>query len=311
MNYYELPRLNPYWLPDLRGLVSNKERILVLGAGGWFGQTFLNMSNNVSPTLLIGTTRRGGMEIWSEDVIKNFEPTIVLNFAFITRNKLSIYGREKFISTNLELIEKMKFCGELKTVRQLLTVSSGASLSPQAQTGLDSIEIYGALKKFEEQVAASLISNKRSVVILRAYSVSGPYNRKAQEYAFTSFVNQALQYKKIHITAEKKVYRRYISVGDFLSVGLIRSFQGWSGVIESGGTLVELGELASLVASLLGVDIEERNIDENSDVDCYFSDNKSWSSQVQELGLTPLNLTQQITSTAQFFRALDVKKQKG
>lgn len=161
---YELPRLEPYLLPDLGRLLSTQERILVLGAAGWFGRTFLNMSNKVSPMLLIATSRREGMEIWSEEMVRDFKPTIVLNFAFVTRNKLAIYGREKFILTNLELIKRLKFCGELETVRKILTVSSGAPLSAQAQSGLDSLEIYGALKKFEEEAAISLVSNERSIV---------------------------------------------------------------------------------------------------------------------------------------------------
>jgi len=295
-----MTRLEIYKLPNLSKYLLKNDRILILGAGGWFGQTMLQMLDGGVQKMAIGSSKRDYCEIWDLELIENFKPTIVLNFAFITRNRLKNYNRSEYISINLELIERMRIVGQMNSVRLLLTVSSGAALDPQAQQGLESEEIYGALKKYEECAALSCQALNRSVVVLRAYSLSGPFVRDASQYAFSSFIQQAIFQKEIHISATNQVYRRYCSVGDLLAVGIGRAMQGWSGVIESGGHLLELGELADLVGRLLHLNLRSRPMFTSLVVDRYYSDNESWQRSLEELQFKPLNIDEQIESTIEF-----------
>jgi hypothetical protein len=78
--------------------------------------------------------------------------------------------------------------------------------------------------------------------------------------------------------------------------------EGWSGVIESGGDLVELGELARLIGELLGTPVRPREI--SSLVrDDYYSDNKSWIESISAIDFTPLHLEEQILSVSKYLRA--------
>jgi nucleoside-diphosphate-sugar epimerase len=304
---FESKLVGDYKLPSLEHTFSPEDRILILGAGGWFGQTMLNMLGPSTPTLAISSAPGKGQSRWDINEVENFRPTFVANFAFLTRNRQSQYRRETYISMNLELIERMKYAAQLKTVKGLITVSSGASQDSEARDGLESREIYGALKRLEEMTALACQNSARSAVILRAYSVSGPYVRNPQQYAFSSFVEQGVQEKEIKISSTYPVLRRYVSVGDLLAVGLRQAKSGFSGVIESGGELIELQELAHLVGEYLKVPVIERKSLDLSQCDNYYSDNSSWEQNLKETGLQPLTLRQQVEVTANFLQRSGTK----
>lgn len=295
-------RIKPYNLIDLSGIISNQERILILGSSGWFGQTFAKMIGKDVPTLAISSSTRDKYQVWSPNIVKDFQPTFVANFAFIARHKLSKYSRQDYISINTEMIERMRFASQLETVRAVISISSGASQNAKAQDGMNSQDIYGALKKYEESVALSCKTAKRSIVVLRTYSVSGPFVRDLNHYAFSSFIQQSLVQKEIQNTLNGLVFRRYVSVGDLLAIGVARAAQGWSGLIESGGELIELSELSTLIGGLLGVRVKKHSQLENSQTDSYYSDNRSWASHTKDLNFQPLGLEEQIEVTAEYIR---------
>jgi nucleoside-diphosphate-sugar epimerase len=297
-----LHRISPYSLIDLSGIISNQERILVLGASGWFGQTFLNMIDKSVPTLVIGSSKKDKCQVWDPNTIKDFQPTLVANFAFLPRHKLSNYSRDDYISINMELIERMRFASQLEKVKAVVSISSGASQNVKAQDGINSQDIYGALKKYEESVVLSCQTSNRSTVILRTYSVSGPFVRDIDHYAFSSFVQQSLVRKEIQLLSNGLVFRRYVSVGDLLAIGFARAVQGWSGLIESGGQLIELSELSRLIAGLLGARVKDCIKFESSQIDSYFSDNRLWEDHIRELKFQPLGLEEQIEVTAEYIK---------
>jgi len=287
-------RSKPYLIPSISNILSPNERILLIGSRGWFGRTALEMFKDNKNLLLISSSQQMGYEVWSHELVKRFQPTIVLNFAFLTRDKVGAYGREEYIRINSTLIERISYVGNLPSVRHLMTISSGASLSAEAQDGLDSKEIYGALKRVEEEVAMSCVATDKSVAILRTFSVSGPYFGHSNQYAFSSFIQQAIEREEIEVFSKSLVFRRYVSVGDLLAVGLQRLISGWSGIIESGGQLVELGELALIVSNYLGVPMIERKLDNRSPINNYYSTDGSWEESLKETAYVPLSLLEQV-----------------
>jgi len=294
---------NSWLLPSLPNKVTKGERYLILGANGWFGRTMKEMLGPKAQVLGIGRSKTESIRVWDLELIKDFAPTVVLNFAFLTRNKLEDISRDSFIETNLYLINQMRIAAQLPTVKKLLTVSSGAALDAQAQQDLKSKEIYGALKRIEERDSLELSGILESVVVLRTYSVSGPFFPKANPYAFSSLVEAASLAKELVIHSPNLVFRRYCALGDLLAVGLWRLIEGWSGVIESGGDLVELGELAHLIGKLLGTPVRPREIS-SSARDEYYSDNKSWIESISTINFIPLHLEEQILSVANYLRAV-------
>jgi nucleoside-diphosphate-sugar epimerase len=274
-------------------MLTSSDRVLVLGASGWFGRTALSLlPDNVQTLAVSGSTP--GFASWSEQDIANFAPTVVMNFAFLTRERVAVEGGERFIDINQELTKRFLWALDQSTVRLGVTVSSGAATDPTA-VNLD-LNPYGFLKLHEEEQALSRATSQRSIVIARAYSVSGPYVRRPREYGISDFVLQARE-GHVHVQAECPVYRRYVSVSDLIQVAVGRGAAGWTGVIESGGELVEMGELADYVVRVVNptASIHRTEIT-SSEPSVYASDDVTWQEACAVLGYRPMTLDEQIAA---------------
>ncbi|MCX6432201.1 MAG: hypothetical protein NTX29_05255, partial [Actinobacteria bacterium] len=182
---------------------------------------------------------------WSIDRIRDFQPTAVANFAFLTPDRLELLGAELYARQNRELTNQFLTTLEIPSVRSAITVSSGAAL-------YSAYEPYGELKLEEERAALALAGSARSVVVARVYSVSGPFVREPRRYAFSDMIIQASE-GRVVVDAERPTYRRYVRVADVLRVCRELGAQGHSGVVESGGELIEMGELASEIVAGVGL----------------------------------------------------------
>ena len=284
----------------LEGLLTSEDRVLVLGAGGWFGSTLLDLlAPLVTPAQVLCIARDprmhvvGGwtweIEVWEESRVQSFAPTIVLNFAFLTRGFAARMEVEEYEETNSELTRRFIYAATLPSVRLALTASSGA-----AETERD--HAYGRLKLVEEQSTLALASDTRAAIVARAYSVSGPYVRRPSEYGFSSFVEQAGS-GRIHVTADRPTFRRYVDVGEYLALCIRRGLDGYSGVIESGGELVEMGELAQRIAAASRVPVAvERASLTTEEPSIYASDNEHWQRHCAIVGFVPSTLDEQVSS---------------
>lgn len=288
---------------------NKKDKILVLGASGWFGQTLLNLLNllklqgldrNNQVLAIAGKTP--GYHAWCYDLVKKFAPTIVLNFAFLTANKIKHLGLEQYITINKELTNRFLQALDLPSVHLGLTVSSGAAVTEH----LGEIDLatnpYGYLKKTEEQLALHRISNTKSVIITRAYSVSGPYLNNPDLYAFSNMINQAISKKHIEIKSKNLVYRRYISIKDLLMVSIKNGLNGNSGIIEGGGNLIELLDLAQIIVNVIDKNITINRAEFfNNSPHVYASDNESWLKACNDILYEPDSIEQQIHDVYNFY----------
>lgn len=264
-----------------------RRRLLVLGASGWFGQTLNDLKLNAEAMLPISSSNSGGNSSWNFDAIRAFRPTTVVNFAFLTPDKLLAMGAEEFQAQNLELLRRFSQSLELPSVRESVAVSSGAVLeTPRG--------IYAQLKAEEEAIAQAWAGGTRIAVILRAFSMSGPHVRVPQRYAFSDFVLQARR-GVINVLADRPTYRRYISVKDFLTVGMGMLGLGSSCTIESGGELVEMGELAEQVIRVVNPSaFIERQISLDLEPSIYASNGQSWLWACKALNFEAMDLSEQI-----------------
>jgi nucleoside-diphosphate-sugar epimerase len=272
--------------------LAGGDRLLVLGAGGWFGQTLLDMVDGQLPVLAVASTARESLIEWDTDAVTRFQPTVVANFAFLTRERLATEGLERFTSVNEELTGRYLHALALPSVRAGLTVSSGAAVTEPDVP-------YGRLKAQEEKACLALATSGRAVMVARAYSVSGPFVRRPRDYAFSDIILQAAE-GQVTISADRPVFRRYVSARDLLDVALALAIRGESGVVESGGPLVEMGELADRVVARVnpaaGVERVPQASDEPS---IYASDDVTWSEACRRLSFEPMDLDQQVDAVAE------------
>lgn len=227
----------------------------------------------------------------SFEELRSFSPTVIMNFAFLTRERVEVEGPTAFMRINEQLTDRFLRLAHVPTVRAAITVSSGAAVT-------EPHSLYGMMKGVEESRTLDLISDRRSMVILRAYSVSGGHVRRPRDYAFSDFILQARE-GNVHINARTLVRRRYCAVRDALTVCLRAVTSGVSGVIESGGDLVEVGELADEVVAAVNpsAGIDRPHVDTKHSQD-YFSDNSSWEIWTRNFAVRPIDLQAQIHEAA-------------
>lgn len=295
------PRAEPSATELIGAALRLSDRILVLGAGGWFGSTLLDLLARVVPAsrvLAVASSVRQHdvagvrweLQQFDRATVAAFTPTVVVNFAALTRERVAIDGVEIFTATNRDLTAKFLQAAGLPSVRAALTVSSGAAVAQPDHP-------YGRLKAEEETAALGLVTKSRAVVVARAYSLSGPFVRRPHDYAFSDFVLQA-KTGTIHIHATRPVYRRYIDVGEYLAVSLWHALDEWSGTIESGGELVEIGELARLVAGAANPPAQVvRPALISDEPAAYASDGASWAAACARTGFSAMSLATQISSS--------------
>lgn len=294
--------------PGSRALVASAikadDRVLVLGAGGWFGRTTLDLLGPLSAEVLaiassdrlihVGT-RQWRLQRWHEPDVARFDATVVIDCAFLTRDRIASMPLSDYVETNRELTRRMITASVGANVRLALTISSGAAVFPT-----DAIKSplednpYGYLKREAELQVYEVATSTRSVVIPRAWSVSGAHIQHPGNYALADMILQARR-GAINVTASTNVFRRYVLADELLTVSLAST---GSGVIDSGGDLVEMGELAEAVRAVVQPDAVIFRPDISGDGPAYYSDNESWNRAVSATSLSPTSLAGQIRITA-------------
>lgn len=282
--------------------VDAAERIAVLGATGWFGSTMLALLADHGATVLPVASRPREHQVrgrtWSVgaydvDEIASFAPTLVLDFAYLTRGREAALGTDAYGRALADLAARLDRVARLPSVRGVLTVSSGAALAVPEGPSMP-VGPYGEGKQEVERLADAMVAPDRAVVVARAYSVSGALVGEPRAYAFSDFVLQA-RAGRIEVSAPAAVWRRYCGVDDYLAVCLTELVDGRSGTVDSGGPLVELRELAAMVADRYpGARPEVVSAPASGEPLTYASDGVRWSLACARQGFTPATLAEQV-----------------
>lgn len=304
---------------DAPGLVSakaralaartlNDDRILITGASGWLGRTALDLIAPLNlPTLALASRPRviqvGEVTVecraWDVREVTVFAPTVVLDCAFLTRDRVADLPISEYAAINRTLTERLVYATQLASVRLSLTVSSGAAVYPHdARDGRIEDNPYGYLKREAElRLLAAAASSRAVPVVARAWSISGAHVQKPQNYALGSMI-QAAASGVIEIRARRPVFRRYVPAEELLAMGLAEGSVG-PATIDSGGELVELGELAGRIAAIIRPDaVIRRGALEPGNPDHYHCDGQDWEQRCQRWGLVSAPLSRQIEITA-------------
>jgi nucleoside-diphosphate-sugar epimerase len=283
--------------------------VLVTGAAGWFGRTAIAMTREAGLEMLATGSKDQQIEIdgksqavqaQSLDVISAFKPTVVIDTAFVTRERLPILGHKAYIETNQKLIDQSLEVAALPSVRKYIGFSSGATKHLAGHTSFSLEENpYAAQKRIYESRISEIAANLQSdVSVARVWSVTGSYCTKPQTFAFTDLIAQA-KLGLIEIKAKHLVYRRYCALEDVLAVAMLPSAPGGNPVFNTGGDLIELSELAKIVVDLINPNAEiRRQVDPQLTPDDYHSDSKEWGELVQSADLVKDSISDQITRVA-------------
>lgn len=304
--------------PEARSLFASallpSDRLLVTGAGGWFGSTLAALLHGSGHPAVFTTQRArpisyglGAVDAtaWDWDSIRGFAPTVVFDCAFVLRDYLGSVPLERYVYVNTTLTSRLLRLAQLDSVRTVVSVSSGAAVHPEdASKGDVDLNPYGYLKRQAELALVALGEAVGTrVVVARPWSLSGGLVTRPGRYAFSNLVIQARS-GAIRIEADHEVWRRYVGVDDFFAVALATA--GSPRVaLNSGGELVEFGDLADRISSTLGSPATiSRAAAAGGRADDYYSRDDSWDSACASVDFRPAGLDEQIRAVDAALTAL-------
>ena len=298
-------------------------RLLVTGASGWLGQAALELLaralgprwgdqvqcfGSASRTLSL----RDGLQVVQRPLAEMAtlprRPSILLHFAYLTREKVSGMSPHDYMATNRAITQQAAAAAERVGVDRVFLTSSGAVYAAlEAPASTDPALLYGRLKLEDEALFerfAERIPHCR-VMTARLFNLSGPYINKLGSYALASFIEQARRGSRIEIRADHPVIRSYTSAETLLGVAfgglLAASGENHLRFDTAGEREVEVQELADTVRAVVApAATVQRTAFSPDGADRYVGDGQLYRALAARLGVVEHDLPRQVRDTARY-----------
>jgi nucleoside-diphosphate-sugar epimerase len=302
-------KIRPEALVIFRNALQPSDRILISGGSGWFGNTAIAMTKTANlPYMVTGSTARNLILDGDKEKIEShhiakiaaFKPTVVIDAAFLTREKVAVLGPDKYVEINRSLIKISLEMAGLSSVRKYVGFSSGAAFHLAGQNSFSLADNpYAALKRsYEEQMLEIDHSLGAEISIPRVFSVTGAYVSKPELFAFSNLIIQARS-GVMEIHSKNKIFRRYSPVEDIIALAVAQAKQENGVIFDTGGEMLEIGELANQIKRELYPDaLIRRELSPSLPVDDYQSDNTQWSRIASLHGLDQASISEQIMAAS-------------
>lgn len=304
-------------LHDLQDLHNAGEIVAVTGATGWFGAVALDLLYSAlgdqADTQVVGYASARRSVVLSDGrsvtvrpladlLTQDPPPTVLLHFAFLTREKVAALGVDPYTSQNVAITATVLGAIERHQPRQVVTLSSGAVYSPSGELAADlPADPYGTLKHLDELAIRAATRQAGGVcVIPRVFSVAGPRMTKPDLYALGSLIAMAAAGGPVEVRSRGAVYRSYCGVDEVVALALWAALTGREATFDTCGTVVEVGDLARLVAQVHGLpgDVVRRDWDPDVVADRYVGDGAAMRQLADEAGLALQSLPDLVRDTS-------------
>ena len=296
---------------------TNTSKVLVTGATGWLGRETVarvieeKFEGITQSDLLLASSNGRDLELDSLGV----HPTVALetlshrestntieglvHLAFITKDKTTQYSFSEYVAKNIELISAACEIIERDKPKWVVVVSSGAIID-RATLEIENNVVrnpYGFCKRIEEAlIAESARKVGANIVIGRLWGGTGLYMPIKRAYAISDFIESAKESGAIKINSGGDVIRRYCDAGDFMEVLVRSAIQGDTTTLDSGGSIIEVGELAKLISSRLGgISISRSEVP--TAVDDYYPRGSEFEELAKSVGVQLHGIDEQVLRT--------------
>ncbi len=296
-------------------------RIVVTGATGWLGRETLDIleqttGKSIKSELFLYASRQTELEnskftksvMSLEDLVDQNLVNVdgVIHLAFLTRDKSRILKHEDYLASNLAITSTVAtFIRNVKP-KWVATVSSGAVYDQNQELALDQFNNpYGFTKHIEENLLQEVCTQVgANLVIGRLWGAMAARMPLNSNYAVSDFVQTALTKSEILIKSAHRVQRRYVNASEFMDLILRIAISGRSCEFDSGGPVVEMGELAQVIAKeLSNIEIKRPDVSLENE-DSYFSRSNQYEALCKEYGIEPSSLEQMVAMTIDNHRKL-------
>jgi nucleoside-diphosphate-sugar epimerase len=312
-------------------LRGTDEVVAVTGATGWFGSVALELlygalgSSAADRVVAYASSARqlklsDGTSVsvrpLADLLTQDPPPTTLLHFAYLTRDKLGALGRNAYTARNVAITATVAGAIARHRPRHVVSLSSGAVYSDTSASGAPPADAalvsdvradpYGALKALDELVFRAATHDAGGVcVIPRVFNVAGPRMTKPGLYALGSMIEMAAAGGPLQVRSRGPVFRSYCGVDEVVALALWAALRGRDLVFDTSGTVVEIGELARVVARLhgLGSDDVRRTWDPHVTADHYVGDGGQMDALAVAAGLDLRPLSELVRETSSWLTA--------
>lgn len=298
-------------------LRGTDEIIAVTGATGWFGAVALDLLFTAlgedAPARVVGyasvareVTVADGRTVvvrpLHELVSQDPPPTTILHLAYLTPDRIQALGVDAYTSQNVAITATVLDAIATHRPRHVLVTSSGAVYSSSGRLAADlRSDAYGTLKHIDELAFRTASRDAGAVcVIPRVFNVAGGRRSKPTLYALGSMIAMARDGGPIDVHARWPVYRSYCGVDEVVALSLWLALAGVDVVFDTSGEIVEIGDLALLLARLHGLDESavRRIWDSASAEDRYVGDGRRMLELAARAGLRLRSLVELVTESS-------------
>lgn len=288
-------------------------KVIITGATGWLGRASLQAIKKVMPEvkpqdLILYASRARShsdpsfgvvnvQELASSEVITK-KVDLFISLALKTRDYSMKMDEEEYLESNKALIKKNLELMKSVNPQKIILISSGVVSKYLEENG--TLDPYTEVKILEEKLFNEFAQQTNSqLVILRLWGATGALMTEPLKYAIGNLMHQAETTNQIIINSNTEVFRRYTDATQIFEV-LIRAIQiGYSGTLNSGGVIVEIEVLAQRISDYYGKSIEiVRNLESGGEPDFYVPTDSEFDELAKCVGVSLLNLEDQIALTA-------------
>lgn len=293
--------------------------IAVTGATGWFGATALDLLYSAlgkdaprrvlayassERSVRVQDGRRVEIRPLSELACESSDVDVVLHFAYLTRDKVAELGVQQYVAANIAITTTVLGAIDRLRPRGVVVTSSGAVYGPGRRLVHDAMgDPYGALKRLDELAfRAACDEVGAACVVPRVFSVAGPRMTKPERYALGSMIAMARAGGPIVVRADRPVVRSYCGVDEVVALAMSEASRGVSSTFDTGGHVVEMAELAAVVADNAGgrVVVSRPAFDPTAEEDRYVGDRSAMSRLADSTGLSLRSLPELVEATERF-----------
>jgi nucleoside-diphosphate-sugar epimerase len=303
-------------------LAAGDERIVITGASGWLGLATIDLLRDAlgsrfdNRVALFGSSARP-LILRDGDTVQQHplqdlprlpeRPTWLLHFAFLTKDRAETLSEEAYRAANRLISDTVSGALDRIGTTALFLASSGAAQKADDHSASPAMRLYGSMKRDDEALFAHWAeAADRRAVIGRIFNIAGPYINKHQAYALASFILDAQAGHPVRVTAPRPVIRSYVAIRELVSLCVQLLATDGAEVVrfDSGGEELELGDVAAIVADVLGAPGVERAPITVPEADRYVGDVARYAALLRTHQVDPVPFHEQVLETASFLSGL-------
>jgi nucleoside-diphosphate-sugar epimerase len=307
--------LEPHISEALR---RSDRRLVVTGATGWLGRGTLDLLKDClgdqfqsrvrcfgSQARVISLGANTSIEQRPLDELAglNPEPTFVLHFAFLTKERAEEMDEAEYRAANRRIGKTVLQALDTIGCEGVFLASSGAVHFVDDERASPAMRLYGELKREDEREFANWAeARSKTAIIARIHNISGPHINKTHSYALACFIIDGLEGRPITVRAPHDVWRGYVALRELASLAFAALLEGKPGaaLFDTGGEQIELGALAETVGRQVGNPGIDRPARSSAAADRYVGNDAAYQSLLNHYGISHVGIEQQIAETIEF-----------